>query len=229
MATPKQGYIYNGEKYPGTTTVIGRFKDSGGLLQWAFKQGQSGAATLYEQRDKAADIGTAAHAAIEAHINQENPQTIIHAMLQAEEDRQKASNAFELYLKWEKQTGIKMISKYQEIKLVCPQHKFGGCPDAIGEINGEVVLLDWKTSNGVYQDYIIQLAAYQHLINNGVRMDDGKPLGFKVAKGAHLLRFAKEHPDFGHHYFGDLDKAWRQFVLFREAYDIDKELKKRAA
>jgi hypothetical protein len=233
MATPKQGYSFNGEKYPGTTTVISRFKDSGGLLHWAFAQGrlaeQGKIQKLYDKAEEAADIGTCAHAMIEAHINQLNPQAVLNTMLADEEGRKKAVNAFELYLKWEKQTGIKLISKYQEIQLVCPQFKFGGTPDAIGEIDGEIVLLDWKTSNGVYQDYIIQLAAYQYLINNGVRMDDGKPLGFRVSKGAHLLRFAKEHPDFGHHYFGNLDEAWEQFTLFRKAYDIDKVLKKRAA
>lgn len=232
MATPKKGYWLDGEKLPGTTTVIGRFKESGGLLQWAFKQGQSGASNLYEQRDKAADIGTAAHSMIEAHINEEDPIQVLSKLAPADGGTdfiEKAKNAFDMYLKWEKQTGIKLLSKYQEIQLVSPQYKFGGTPDAIGEIDGEIVLLDWKTSNGVYQDYIIQLAAYQHLINDGIRMDDGKPLGFKVSKGAHLLRFAKEHPDFGHHYFGELDDAWRQFVLFREAYEIDKVLKKRAA
>ena len=41
-----------------------------------------------------------------------------------------------------------------------------------------------------------------------------------------IKRFAKEHGDFAHHYFPNLDDAWRQFVLFREAYDIDRELKK---
>lgn len=232
MATPKKGYWLDGERLPGTTTVIGRFKESGGLLQWAFKQGQSGASSLYEQRDKAADIGTAAHAMIETHINEGDPKKALSQLTPAEggaEFIEKATNAFEMYLKWEKQTGIKLLSKYQEIQLVSPQYKFGGTPDAIGEIDGEIVLLDWKTSNGVYQDYIIQLAAYQHLINEGVRMDDGKSLELKVSKGAHLLRFAKEYPDFGHHYFGDLSTAWRQFVLFREAYELDKELKKRAA
>jgi hypothetical protein len=36
MPTPKQGY-YNakGQRVPGTTTVIGRFKDSGALIHWA--------------------------------------------------------------------------------------------------------------------------------------------------------------------------------------------------
>jgi hypothetical protein len=222
MATPKQGYYIDGVKVPGTTTVIGRFKESGGLLQWAFKQGQSGASSLYEKRDEAADIGTRAHSLIERHVNGEDLEAIL-----ASEDSDQAKNAFEMYLKWEKQTKLKLLSKYQEIQLVSPTHLFGGTPDAIGEIDGEVVLLDWKTSNGVYQDYLIQLAAYQHLVNDGYVMSTGQPLDLKVGKGAHLLRFSKEYADFGHHYYGDLTKAWRQFELFREAYDIDQVLKKR--
>ena len=46
----------DGTKIPGTTTIIGRFKESGGLLQWAFKQGKAGKAHLYEEAEKAADI-----------------------------------------------------------------------------------------------------------------------------------------------------------------------------
>ena len=229
MPTPQHGYYVGKERVPGTTTVISRFKDSGGLLHWAFKQGQSGAATLYEQANKAADIGTAAHGMIEAHINGDDVQKALKEFNLPDEDYPKAQNAFDMYIKWEKQTGLKMLSKYQEIQLVSTKYMFGGTPDAIAEIDGEIVLLDWKTSNGVYQDYIIQLAAYQHLINDGIRMDTEEPLPFKVVAGAHLLRFAKEYPDFGHHYFGDLKSAWRQFQLFREAYEIDKELKKRAA
>jgi len=233
MATPKAGYRLNGEKIPGTTTIISRFKDSGGLMHWAAEQGRlmerGIIKSLYDKAEKAADIGTVAHAMIEAHINKGAPEEVLFEMLSDNGDRTKALNAFDMYLKWEQQTGIKMLCKYQEIQLVSPEFKFGGTPDAIGEINGEIVLLDWKTSNGIYQDYMIQLAAYQHLVNDGVRMEDGKPFGLKVAKGAHLLRFAKDFPDFGHHYFGDLSDAWEQFKLFRKAYEIDKTLKKRAA
>lgn len=138
-----------------------------------------------------------------------------------------AVNAFEMYLKWEKQTKLKLLSKYQEIQLVSPAYLFGGTPDAIGEIDGEILLLDWKSSNGIYSDYMIQLAAYQHLVNDGYQMSDGNPLPFKVGKGAHLLRFSKNFADFGHHYFGDLDDAWEQFKLFRQAYDLDKKLHER--
>lgn len=219
MATPKAGYIYDGKRLPGTTTIIGRFKESGGLLQWAFKQGQEGRASLYEKRDEAADIGTRAHTMVEQYLNGETPV----------EDHPDAINAFNQFRKWEQQTKIKLLSKYQEIQLVSPDYLFGGTPDAIGELDGEVVLLDWKTSSGVYADYVIQLAAYRHLIEYGVRMDTGEKLAFDkpLSGGAHLLRFSKEAPDFGHHYFGDLADAWDQFKLYREAYEIDKKLKAR--
>lgn len=222
MATPKKGYFIDGTRVPGTTTIIGRFKESGGLLQWAFKQGQSGVSSLYEKRDEAADIGTRAHSLIERHVNGEDLNTILKSETSAE-----AVNAFQMYLKWENQTKLKLLSKYQEIQLVSPQYMFGGTPDAIGEIDGEVLLLDWKTSNGVYQDYLIQLAAYQHLVNDGYEMSSKCQLDLKVGKGAHLLRFSKDNADFSHHYYGDLSQAWRQFQLYREAYDIDQSLKKR--
>jgi hypothetical protein len=222
MSTPKQGYFIDGVKVPGTTTIIGRFKESGGLLHWAFKQGQSGASSLYEKRDEAADIGTRAHGLIERHVNGEDIDAIIKS-----ETSTGAVNAFQMYLKWEKQTNLKLLSKYQEMQLVSPNYAFGGTPDAIGEIDGEILLLDWKTSNSVYSDYLIQLAAYQHLVNNGYKMSDGQPVGLKVGKGAHLLRFSKTFADFGHHYYGDLADAWEQFKLFRKAYDIDKRLAER--
>lgn len=227
MPTPSQGYWVGDQRVPGTTTVIGRFKESGGLLQWAFQQGKSGLATLYEKRDEAANIGTLAHLMVEADINGEPPEKVLDGV--KDEPAEKAYNAFMMYELWKAQNKINLLSRYQEIQLVSSEYLFGGTPDAIGEIGGEVILLDWKTSNGVYQDYLVQLAAYQHLINDGVKMDTGKPLDLKVSGGAHLLRFAKDYPDFGHHYFGDLSQAWRQFQLFREAYDIDKTLKKRAA
>lgn len=225
MATPKQGYtLPDGTKVPGTTTVIGRFKDSGGLMLWAFNQGKSGAAKLYDAAEKAADIGTLAHSMVEAHINGTDPE----AVLIDKPDADKARNAYEQFVKWESQTNIKFLSKFQEIQLVSLEYKFGGTPDAIGEIDGRIALLDWKTSNGVYSDYLIQLAAYAHLIQYGVRMDTGEPLSL-TPQEFHLLRFSKDFPDFEHRSFGELDQAWEQFKLFRSAYDNDKSLKKRAA
>jgi len=227
MPTPSKGYFLpDGSRIPGTTTVIGRFKDSGGLLQWAFKQGQSGASHLYEQAEKAADIGTLAHSMVEKHINGEDAMTVLNGA--AEDMKDKATNAYKQFVSWANQSKVELLSKYQEIQLVSPTHKFGGTPDAIGKIDGQIVLLDWKTSNAVYQDYLIQLAAYGHLMTHGLVMGTWEPLDMNP-EGFHLLRFSKDFPDFEHRFFGNLDGAWRQFELFREAYDLDKELKRRAA
>lgn len=228
MPTPARGYVYAGERLPGCTTILGRFKDASGLLQWAFRQGQSGAASLYENADKAADIGTACHAMIEAHINHCDAWEVLALIDLSDEGKEKAKNAFGMYLKWERQTGLKMLSRFQEIQLISPAYRFGGTPDAIAEIDGEIVLLDWKTSNAVYGDHLIQLAAYRHLINSGVRMDTGEPLEITVSNGAYLCRFSKDFPDFEARYFGDLTTEWEQFVRFRNAYDVDKHIRQRA-
>lgn len=217
MARPYQGYKNAaGERIPGTTTIIGRFKESGGLLQWAFKQGQSGAPNLYAERDKAADAGTLAHELIEAHILGKAPpeQTAEISVFE------KAQNAFTQFLEWRDQTKIEIVAT--ERAYVSEKHQFGGTVDAIGrDMKGRIVLLDWKSSNSVYVDYLMQLAAYALLLEECA--PEWKPEGF------HLLRVAKESADFAHYYFGELEQAKQSFLLMRELYDLDKILKKRVA
>jgi hypothetical protein len=103
----------DGERVPGTTTVIGRFKDSGALMHWAFQQGKSGAERLYDAAEKAADIGTLAHAMVEASIKGEAPESVFNGA--APEDCAKATNAFNEYLEWAAQTDVKIIA--QEMHL----------------------------------------------------------------------------------------------------------------
>jgi hypothetical protein len=229
MASPKSGYYIDGERVPGTTTIIGRFGESEGLKYWAWqmghKQAKDGKPFKYmELADKPAETGTLAHRMIELHINGEDPYSCLEGVEKTMAE--KATNAYKMYEIWESQTGLKMLSKYQEIQLVSKQYRFGGCPDAIGEIHGKIVLLDWKSSAKIYPDYLLQLAAYKHLVNEGVRADTGEPLGLTVTD-VHLCRFAKDYPDFEHRYFGDVSLEWEQFKAFRECWDRNYELGKR--
>ena len=105
--------------------------------------------------------------------------------------------------------------------MISEEYQFGGTPDAIGRnAKGELCLLDWKTSNGVYSDYGLQLAAYAHLWNINHPEDP-------ITGGFHICRFSKDHPDFAHHYYKQLDLEWSQFKLYREAYTNDKAISKR--
>lgn len=215
---PQDGYRNaQGERVPGTTTIIGRFKESGALLHWAFKQGQSGAKSLYEKRDEAAEAGTIAHDMVFQRLHGEEPK--IPEGTDPKISAQ-AKQAFDAYLSWESMTKLEIVE--QEIPLVSEKYQFGGTPDAIAKVNGKLSLADWKTSNGVYQDYLLQLAAYDLLI------EECRP-DLQLTGGFHLCRFAKSYGDFSHHYWPNLDEAKRMFLMLRECWDIDKILKKRAA
>jgi hypothetical protein len=224
MPTPKDGYFDKaGTRVPGTTTIIGRFKNSSALMFWAFKQGKSGARTLYEKAEEAAEIGTVAHGMVEMHIkgcSDKDIQIYLEDALIDPGMCAKAATAFASYRSWIKNFSVQIVE--QEIQLVSEKYKYGGTPDAVGMIGNQLVLLDWKTSNAVYSDYLIQLAAYMNLWNENY---PDKP----ITGGAHLLRFSKEHGDFAHHYYDNLDDEWEQFKDFRKCYERDKRIEKRAA
>jgi hypothetical protein len=217
MPTPKAGYKIDGVKVPGVTTVIGRFKESGALIGWAYKQGRQhgglaaqglpAPASLYEVVDDAANIGTIVHARVDDDIHS-RPYTLEGA-------DERVHLAFGAYMKWKAETKALIVAT--EMPLISLKHRFGGTPDAIASVDGQLCLLDWKTSKYVYTDHLIQLAAYRALWNE---VHHAEPL----TGGSHLLRFDKETGNFDHHYYDNLDEAWEQFLLFRRAYDLDKDL-----
>ena len=220
MPTARNGYYIEKLKVPSVTTIIGRFKESGGLLHWAFDQGKAAERgeikNLYDKRDEAGNAGTLGHSMVEAHIN--------FGPMPEEKDYppdiwKQAKQGFENYLEWE--ANNKIVIVHQEIQLVSKKYLYGGCPDAIGrDVKGRMCMIDWKTSNNIYQDYLCQLAAYRNLWEENF---PGQPL----TGGHHLCRFSKEHGDFSHHFWSELDDAWELFKLYRKAYDLEKSLKKR--
>ena len=119
MATPKKGYWLDGKRLPSVTTIIGRFKESGGLIRWAFYQGvEQGQAiaegtrteppALYEQRDKAGQIGTLAHEMVEAYVNGENHLKLLLPEYGADANEQ-ALNAFQQFRTWLENSKIEII------------------------------------------------------------------------------------------------------------------------
>jgi hypothetical protein len=222
MGRPYVGYKIDGERVPGVTTILSRFKESGGLIHWAWEQGRDGK-DYRETRDAAANAGTCAHDMVECDIRGKtfDPTGYDEKMIE------RATGAFNAYLEWKHQTNLQV--KEAEVSLLCKlrfgdeEIGFGGTLDAMF-VQGKLSLGDFKTSNSTYSDYIIQLAGYKLLweYNFPEQPIDG---------GYHILRFSKqEHPDdpvsFCHHYWSDIDIAVRQFKLMLQAYANDKRLKK---
>jgi hypothetical protein len=212
MPTQKGGYyLKSGERVPSVTMVIGRFKEAGGLIHWAWKLGKEGK-DYREVRDQAADAGTMAHAAMEAWIRDkpfefEGPAEITD----------KAKVSFGAFLKWAEQTRLTVT--HSEMPLVSETYKFGGTFDAILAHNTRAIG-DWKCSGSLYTEYLIQVAAY------GKLWEENFP-GEPIEGGFHLLRFDKIHGDFTHRWWGELSDAWRAFRHLLALYQIEKELKER--
>lgn len=232
MATPKQGYRNKeGKRVPGVTTIIGRFKESGGLIKWAYSQGREhenlamrglpAPSHLYEVTEKAATAGSIAHDLIEDDIlSGGTEQLAVRDEWKDASDNIKALafNSYAQYRKWQAQTRIRVTET--ETGGVSELYQYGGTFDGVGEdAEGKLVLIDWKTSNAVYGDYLVQLAAYAQLI---------RELTGREVTGYHLLRVRKETADFSHHYWADLSDGLRAFVLMRELYDLTYSLSKRA-
>lgn len=213
---PTQVYrTQDGKRVPGTTTIIGKRKEADGLLHWAWTCGVDGI-DYRVARDAAANAGTIAHAMVECDIKgQPFDRTPWTADL-----LERADSAFEAYQQWRKQSRLEPIAS--ELALVSEVHRFGGTIDLVfRDSGGRVMMADLKTSNALYYDHLVQVAAYSLL------WDEHNP--FDPITEFHILRFAKEHADFAHHRFSQLDNAKRMFLLMREQYDLIGELKKRAA
>lgn len=159
MPTPSNGYrAADGSRIPGTTGIISRFKDSGALIKWAYRQGRDHEALaavgkdaprdLYDVTQAAADIGTVAHAMVEARINGQDAMRVLAASNLPPEGLAKAHGSFQAYEAWASMSRLEIID--QEMMLVSEAYRFGGTPDAIGRVNGKLCLVDWKTSNAVY-------------------------------------------------------------------------------
>jgi hypothetical protein len=193
-----------GEVVPSVTTIISRFKDSGGLLWWANKEGRKGL-TLEEARAPAATAGTMAHDLVEAHINGLPPPELVGDA----DVIGKARAAFETYKRWQDMTHITV--RDTEVVLVSDIHKFGGRLDAIGVHNDELCLLDWKSSSSLWADYLYQVAAYKLLWEE---THPEEPL----KGGVHLCRFSKDHADFTHSHFLNVEEEAQTFLLMRQLY-----------
>jgi hypothetical protein len=150
--------------------------------------------TLDEAREPATSVGTVVHDMVEAFLHGdaiEEPKTL------------EAVTGFESFRDWWEASGLTV--EVTELAIVSDSMRFGGTLDAIlVDAKGRKCLGDWKTSNGIYPDYLCQIAAY------GLLWEEYA--GEKLEGGFHLARFSKEHGDFEHRHYFDLSDAADLFL-----------------
>ena len=208
---------------PGVTTIIGGNLgwNTQVLIAWARRTALAGE-DPDKVRDKAADIGTLAHALIEEHITTSAPHlepVIAEKAEYSQNDLDIAENAFLAYLEWENRMGIDLTDERvrAEERLVSEWLQYGGTLDFIAPIQGVLSLIDFKSTNGLYPEHRIQLAAYGWLYEEN----------YGEALPLHLLQVSKTEGDFHHHKFDDLSDEFEVYRLLRRIHALGLAIKKR--
>ncbi len=201
--------LKNGQVVPGTTTVMGSFKDSGGLVHWAWQQGKAGL-DYRQTRDKAAEQGTSIHDLAESHI--------LGKIYEVPKDEIVLS-AFNKFKEWWEEHDFEVI--WTEEQMVSEKYQYGGCPDLYvrQKSNDKCWLIDFKTGKRIYPDTVIQMGAYKNLIEENLHE--------RVLHSA-IVRLPKTNDDVDFKFFNekDLKLGFKQFKLFRQAWSNKFEIEK---
>ena len=183
---------------PSVTTVLGSELgwNKNILMNWGIKMAKQGKDPKTFTQD-AADIGTLAHALVEADINKEEYEI---GDDYTPNQKRRAEIAFDAYLKFKEAMKPKFL--VAEIKLISEEHKVGGTADGIVEINGETLLYDLKTSNNIYDEMKVQIGMYalmyEEMFPRRKKLDGGLILRLDKDKGDyHFHQYTRETLEIG--------------------------------
>lgn len=154
--------LADGTIVPGVTTITGDQLgwNKRALINWANRMGLKGIDSNKYKDDKA-DIGTLAHSMVTDWLLGIKTDTSDYSKNQI----QAAENSALSFFEWAKNRRIKPI--LVEIPIVSERYRFGGKPDIYAAIDGDLELIDLKTGSGIYEEMIIQVAAYAKLLTEG--------------------------------------------------------------
>lgn len=140
----------DGSKYPSITTVLGQ-KEKPAITAWRMSLGPQKAD---KETKRCTDRGDAVHLMAEHYLNNEENPTKGH-----QRDHIKLFSQLKFVL-----NKINNI-RAQEIPLFSDRIRVAGRVDCIGEYDGVLSIIDFKTSNGnkdaqMIEDYFLQATAY---------------------------------------------------------------------
>lgn len=235
---PQQRPVYSVQgigRVPSVTTITSRFKDGGPLQWWANSIGlgehdacshQQPCVTcgrrpglrLREAMQAAGDVGSFAHALIDQKVKGTTVDEDLFAHLTTEQLSQ-AEDCMDAFASWWNSNHVDVIET--ELSLVSEEYRFGGTFDCLARVGDDktLTLIDWKTSRGIYGDYLAQLGGYVILVEEH---------GFGEVEQVDILRVAKETAAFHHHRFPrrTFKPAIDYFLHARTLYDVAKDVEK---
>lgn len=146
-------YRRNGKYYPSITSVLGIYPKGTHFQDWLMKYGFNSKIIA----KKAADEGTLVHDLSERYLNGEE----LH-FLDSKQQPQYDPEIWRMFLNFvDFWTSFKATLLEAEVHLFSDRLKIAGTCDLVCEINGEIWIIDLKTSNHINDTYEIQTSLYK--------------------------------------------------------------------
>jgi len=168
-------YQRNGEYYPSVTYVLSYYPKGKFFEDWLKKVGYSADYIV----KKASEEGTQVHEMIEAYLNGEELKFLEHGRPMYN------PNVWQMFLRfveWWEEYNPTLIEA--EVHLFSDKLKVAGTCDLVCEINGELWVIDFKTSNHLQTTYDLQTAMYAQCFEEcfGKKVDRTGILWLKSSK-----------------------------------------------
>jgi len=218
---------YNGKYIPSVTKATGIIDKSGALMGWTAKmmalyllaEKEKGNDRITEElvntakkeyrrlKAEAADIGTEIHQWAADWIDgKKSPMP----------ENEKVVNGITAFLKFQKEHKIQWLES--ERIIYSKKYNFAGILDAVGKVDGkgDLILIDFKSSNGIYDDMRFQVAGYQIAYEE----ETGKKIDKRM-----IIRFGKEDGEFEVKELDNDSKDKKIFLACLQVCNRLKELK----
>lgn len=216
-------YIFNGQEYPSVTTRLKSIA-APGLIGWARRTAfESFSEVLVEEvsRDVPTTLGDvetimqaadkrywklangAANFGKEAHV-------LIHEILKNQDPiiPIELTQVIDNFKTWYSNSGLSLI--VAEATVISLKYLYAGTLDVLAYRDRDVVIVDWKTSDSIWPEMALQLAAYAHAFTETFSIP---------VKEAWILRLGKKKPDFEALQVADLDQAFAGFIAASEVHE----------
>jgi hypothetical protein len=189
----------SGDKYPSVTTIVGQMPKPG-VSYWA-----AGVAAQYAVDHPGASVEEIKRAPRAQTEEASERGTRVHASILT---RKWPSDLAPYAASYRRLCREHTIEPYVQERVVFSRyHRYAGTCDFVGWVDGELTLIDWKTSNNLYPATRLQLAGYrwsddfadwpiQHCMIGWIRPDRAELVRQKVGV-----------------------EEWAQFLRLRKTYD----------
>ena len=106
-----------------------------------------------QKASRAADKGKLVHSYIQTLLNRE-----LGAIEPLPDIAPELLAGVEQWKQWREAVGMK--PRFVEFTVHHPDYGYAGTTDCVGEIGGQLWIMDWKTTTGIYPNHKVQIASY---------------------------------------------------------------------